>query len=318
MKEENIPELVAAPFTPMDASGNLKLDVIPAYAKHLANSGLSGAFVCGTTGEGISMTVIERKAVLEKWMESKDNGINVICHVGGNCLSECQDLARHAENCGASATAAYAPTFFRPGSAAELVSFLEPIAAAAPGIPFCYYHMPSMNHVNLPVSEIIQEADRRIPNFGGVKFTHFDLYELQKCVAYKDGKYKIFNGHDEILICALSLGIRSAVGSTYNYIAPLYLKIWEAFQNGDLKEANQWQQLSVMLVTILNKYGGAIRAGKAIMKIIGLDCGPCRLPISQLKPEEFKNLRNDLNEIDFLSLTSKELLNKKREVPLGQ
>ncbi len=300
-KEVNSIELIAAPFTPMNSKGEVKLDVIPAYARHLIDAGISGSFVCGTTGEGVSLTVKERKETLQTWITAAGEDLSIICHVGGNNLKECQELAAHAEQKGAAATASFAPTFFKPGNAKELVSFLEGIAAAAPGIPFCYYHMPLMTGVNLPASEILEEAAERIPNFKGLKYTNHDLYDMQKCLHYQGGKYKIFSGHDEVFLASLSLGARSFVGSTYNYIPGVYSRIWNAFQQGNREEAIRWQYFSVQLVTLLIKYGGGVRAGKAIMKLIGLDCGPCRLPIRPFTDKEFLNMKEELNELGFFS-----------------
>jgi N-acetylneuraminate lyase len=316
--DNNRIELIAAPFTPMNEDGDLMLDIIPDYARHMIDSGVTGSFVCGTTGEGISLTAEERKVVLKSWVKAAGNDLSIICHVGGNCLRECQELASHAEQEGAAAIAAFAPPFYKPSNVPDLVSFLARIASAAPSVPFYYYHMPSMNNVNVQVSELLEEAERKICNFAGVKYTHYDMFEMQKCLHFQDGKYKIFSGHDEILLCSLSLGARSFVGSTYNYAAPIYFRIWDAFRKGNLEEAIHWQYYSVKLVTILIKYGGGVRAGKAMMKLIGLDCGTCRLPIKPITDEEITNMKTELDEIGFFSPGINAAYHKKREVHNGQ
>jgi N-acetylneuraminate lyase len=315
---ENSIELIAAPFTPMNNKGDLQLDIIPAYAKHLIEAGISGSFVCGTTGEGVSLTVDERKRILETWSKAAGTDLSIICHVGGNNLRECQQLAAHAEREGAAATASFAPAFFKPANVNELVSFLEIIAAAAPGIPFYYYHMPAMTGVNIPASELMKEAGSRIPNFEGIKYTNHDLYEMQKCLHLQETKYKVCSGHDEVFLCSLAVGAQSFIGSTYNYIARVYYRIWDAFRKGDMEEAIHWQHFSVQLVTLLIKYGGGVRAGKAIMKMIGLDCGPCRLPISPFTDEEFINMKSELDEMGFFSPNITAKTDKKREIPHGQ
>jgi N-acetylneuraminate lyase len=293
--------LIAAPFTPMDSEGEVNLEVIGKYASYLIESKISGAFVCGTTGEGPSLTTEERKMVLEKWISSANRELKIISHVGGNCISQSKELAAHAEKSGAYAIASFAPSFFRPATANELVSFLAPIASSAPNLPFYFYHIPSFTGVDLPVSELLEVADG-IPNFAGVKYTHFDLYDMQKCMVSPNDKYEILHGYDETLLCGLSLGVKSAVGSTYNYIPEVYLNVWEAFINGDLEKAREWQQVSVKIVNILNKYGGGVRAGKAIMNLIGIGCGPCRLPIKGMAQNEMGALKSDLGNAGFFKL----------------
>ncbi|MCX6326947.1 MAG: dihydrodipicolinate synthase family protein [Bacteroidia bacterium] len=302
MKISKLQGLIAAPFTPMDEWGNIRLEMIGRYASHLINSKVSGVFVCGTTGEWPSLTTEEREMVLEKWVSCADGKLIIISHVGGDCLSQSMELASHAVKSGVYAIGSIAPSIFKPRTPNELLSFLAPIASAAPHLPFYYYHMPSITGVNFPVSELLPLIQDVIPNFSGVKFTHSDFNDMQKCIAFENGRYQILHGFDEVLLCGLSLGAKAAVGSTFNFLAPLYLKIWKAFDNSDSAQARELQQLSVKTVNVLNKYGGAIVAGKAIMEFIGIDCGQCRLPLRKLTDNDKASLRQDLKNIDFFKV----------------
>jgi N-acetylneuraminate lyase len=292
---------IAAPFTPMSTSGEVNLRPVRKYAQHLISSKVQGAFVCGTTGEGVSLTTEERKMVLEEWVKSSENKLKIICHIGGNSLPQSIELAAHAWKSGASATAAFSPSFFKPANAKELVSFLAPVAAAAPEIPFYFYHFPSLTGVTLPVIDVLAEADLHIPNFAGVKFTHFDLYDMQQCIEYEKGKYEILHGYDEVLLCGLALGVNSAVGSTYNYMAAVYHKIVEAYYKGDMEMARAYQLISVHIVKLLIKHGGGVRAGKAIMEFVGIDCGQCRLPIRSMDEKEKASFKSELAETGFFN-----------------
>lgn len=302
MGTEYLIKLVAAPFTPMDGEGKLNLKMIAPYAAYLTEAGIAGAFICGTTGECPSLSLEERKSILEEWTAVAYGNLKVICHVGGNCIGESMDLASHAEKNGAYAVAAFSPFFFKPGSAQEMIDYFKPIAASASSIPFYYYTIPSLTGVNIPVSEVLAAVGDQIPNFAGVKFTHYDLYDMQKCIAL--GKFEVLHGFDETLLCGLSLGVKAAVGSTYNYLPALYQGLWKAFDRSDIASARGMQQSSVELVKVLNKYRGGVVAGKAIMSMIGLDCGPCRLPLRNLSAEELRDLKKDLMLIDFFRLSA--------------
>src|SRR5437016_2444778 len=109
--------LIAAPHTPFQADGTLALEVIPAQARLLANNGVAGAFICGTTGEGASLTSEERRRVVEAWAAAKPAAVSLIVHVGHLSLGEAVASARHAQQTGVDAIAAIAPSFFKPGSA---------------------------------------------------------------------------------------------------------------------------------------------------------------------------------------------------------
>src|SRR5690606_32762595 len=91
---------------------------------------------------------------------------------------------------------------------------------------------------------------------------------------------------DENIPSALVLGRCGAVGSTYNYAAPLYHELIRAFDNGDLEKANALQQKSIDMIMLLGKYGG-IATGKAYMKLVDVDCGEFRLPVANMTKERF-------------------------------
>ncbi len=290
---------VAAPYTPMNEKGEIKLKTIESYVRRLKDNGLIGAFVCGTTGEGASLTTGERKAVLEEWIRHSDGGLKIIAHVGGTCQPQSIELAGHASAKGAFAIAAIAPHFFKPSTAEDLISFLRPIAGAAPDLPFYYYHMPGMTGVSVPVSSILPLAMKSMPNFAGVKFTHFDLMDMQESIEISNGEVEILSGFDEILICGLSLGLKSAVGSTYNFMPSVYIDMMKAFNSNNLVKARNLQNYSIKVIRILNRFGGAVRAGKAIMAMTGIDCGHCRLPITVMNDNEKARLEKELNDIEF-------------------
>jgi len=290
---------IAAPYTPMDKAGNIRLDVVAPYVDHLAESGISGVFVCGTTGESSSLLFQERKEVLEEWVKCAGSRLRIICHVGSNNLRESMELAAHAERSGAYGVAALSPYFFKPAGLLDMVSYLTKVASAAPGLPFYYYHMPSMTGVNIEVHKLLQIVPGLIPSFAGVKYTHSDLMDMQLCLAHQQGAFQIFHGFDEILLCGLSLGVQSAVGSTYNYMGSVYMQMVEAFRMSDMETARGLQLYSVKVVQLLNQYGGAVRAGKAIMDMIGLECGSCRLPLSPFSKLEYERFKNDLDDLTF-------------------
>ncbi len=285
--------LVAAPHTPMHADGSLNLGLIEQQVEHLAKHQITGAFVCGTTGEGLSLTLEERRQVAQRWVKTSPKSLPVLVHVGHNCLADAQNLAAHAQKIGASAISTLAPSFFRPASVSDLVDFCAAVALAAPELPFYFYNMPSMTGVSLSMVEFLKQASGRIPTLAGIKFTHNDLMEYQQCVRFDGGRFDILFGRDEVLLEALAVGARGAVGSTYNFAAPIYHRVMEACLNKDFRAAADQQALAVEMITVLNRYGGLV-AGKAVMKMLGIDCGPVRLPLRNLSAEQYAAFHREL------------------------
>lgn len=290
--------LIAAAHTPMREDGSVHYEAIDRQVSMYRCNPIDGAFVCGTTGEGKSLTLQERMAAAERWMLAAGDRLPVVVHVGDDCLADCQTLARHAEEIGAYGIAAMGPSFFKPTGVEELVSFCSAIASSAPSLPFYYYHIPSLTGVNFLMHAFLNRAKDRIPNLAGVKFTSENLMDFGQSLTCEDSRFNMLFGRDEILLSGLALGARGAIGSTYNYAAPLYRKLWDDFLRGDLAAAQAGQARARALVSIIHKYGDPV-TGKAIMKWIGIDCGPVRLPLRNLTPAQWDELDADLQAIRF-------------------
>lgn len=291
--------LTPAVFTPFDKTGAINLAQIQPYADKLVTDGADGVFVCGSTGECISMTIAERKSVLEAWVNATSGRMRVIAHVGGTCQADCIELARHAAGLGVDAVGAIAPFYFKPASVGELVAFYKPIAAAIAPIPFYSYHMPSVTGINLPMKEFLEKGSREIPNLNGIKFTSNNFMEMLECIRLEDGRFDILNGFDEMLLCGMAVGARGGVGSTYNYSLPTYRNLYDAFLAGDIERARSFQQESADIVHIIIRHGGGVRGGKAIMNHLGIDCGDCRLPFAPYTESEMRQLSEELDRIGF-------------------
>ena len=295
--------LIAAPFTPMNPDGSLNLPMIDKQAGSLVENNVAGAFICGTTGEGLSLTIDERLQVAERWVNAA-RSLRVIVHVGHQSVAESRTMAAHAERSKAHAFATIGPTFFRAGNADQLVDFCAQIAEAGPGLPFYYYHIPSMTGVDFSMFDFLRAASHRIPNLAGIKFTHENLMDYSRCLNFEEGRFNILFGRDEMLLAAAAMGATGAVGSTYNFMAPVYHRLLTALETGDIEAARRFQFQAIQIIAIMSRHGGQV-AGKAMMKIIGLDCGPSRAPLRNLPPEALKSLARELEQAGFSSLINK-------------
>jgi N-acetylneuraminate lyase len=297
--------LIAAPFTPMNLDGSLNLGVIPEYYQMLKANGVTGAFICGSTGEGVSLSMSERKDVAEAWAACSKNDSNFVVMplVGGTCLADCKEIALHAKAIGLDAVSFTAPFYFKPNNAVLLAQCCAEIAAVVPDMPFYYYHIPVLTGVDCSMYDLLQAIDGKIPNFAGIKYTHEDFMDFLSCMNFQNGKYDMLWGRDENMLPALALGTKAAIGSTFNYAAPLYYQLIDAYNNGDLSKSKSLQQQSIDMIRLLGKYGG-IATGKAYMKLIGLDCGAFRLPVKNMTDIQFEAFKAEVEKLNFNSYCS--------------
>jgi N-acetylneuraminate lyase len=298
MIKKKIEGMVAAAYTPMDKSGSLNLNVVPDIVNRLIRQKVKGVFVCGTTGEGPSLSSKERKLLAEAFVKAARKRIPVLVHVGHNSIAEAKDLAAHAQKIGADYISSLPPMYFKINSIPVLVNCIAEIASGAPELPFYYYNIPALSGVSLDMLEFLKQAEQSIPSLAGIKYTAPLIYEYQACLNYKNKKYDLLYGTDEMLLSALSVGAKGYIGSTYNFMAPLFIQLQASFDKGDLSVAKNLQLKCVEIVRVIVKYGG-LPAQKVIMKLLGIDCGPVRLPLQSLQIEEQKSLEKDLRKIGF-------------------
>jgi N-acetylneuraminate lyase len=302
---ERINGFIAAPFTPFKTDGRINPGVIKKYSDLLIRNGLNGVFVCGTSGEGYSMTTQERKDVTKKWLEVVPTGFKVIAHVGATGIEDSKELARHAYENGAWAIGVMNPVLFKAACVEDLAAYCKEIADSTPDIPFYFYHIPGFTGDTLPLVPFLKIVSKTVPNFAGIKYTHENLYQFNQCMLVDNGRFEMLHGQDETLLLGLTLGARGGVGGTYNHCFPLYRGIVEAFKAGDMTKARELQNKSQEFINILVKYGGNLVAGKRIMKFIGIDCGPNRLPLRSLSEEKEIKMKAELADIGFFDFCNK-------------
>ena len=295
--------LIAATFTPLRGDGSIDPGKVPAIVDHLVANGLAGIYVNGSTGEGPSLTSAERKTMAEAYVAAAKGRMTTIVQVGTNSLVDSRDLAAHAAAIGADAVSATPPTYFKPAGADALAACVAEIAGGAPGLPFYYYHIPTITGVEVNMPAFLRSAASRVPSLAGIKFCSAAMHELRECITVDGGRYDILSAWDEMLLAGLAMGARGAVGSTYNFAAPLYLRLVGAFDRGDLATARLCQDRALQMINAILSACG--RAGlKGMMSLVGIDCGPHRMPLACATPEQFAKLRAAMEQLGFAAWIS--------------
>jgi N-acetylneuraminate lyase len=244
--------------------------------------------------------------VVDGWMAvgKRSRSLKIINLVGGTSYHECIENAIYSQEAGVDAIAVIAPYFFKPSDEISLADFVTRVGESVPGLPVFFYHIPSVTGVYVSMPKFLTRISVQLPNFAGIKYTHEDLMDFLSCLNHGNRQYQMLWGRDEAMLSALVLGNSGFVGSTYNYAAPLYIKLIDAFRRNDLDTARHLQLISVNMIFLLGKYGG-IGTGKAFMKYAGIDCGEFRSPVKNMTGEMYKEFVKDVKALGMDDLFSK-------------
>uniref|UniRef100_A0A8D1CPL3 N-acetylneuraminate lyase n=3 Tax=Sus scrofa TaxID=9823 RepID=A0A8D1CPL3_PIG len=229
----------------------------------------------------------------------------IVIHVGALSLKESQELAQHAAKIGADGIAVIAPFFLKPWNKDNLINFLKEVAAAAPALPFYYYHIPALTGVKIRAEELLDGIQDKIPTFQGLKFSDTDLLDFGQCVDQNHQRqFAFLFGVDEQLLSALVMGATGAVGSTYNYLGRKTNQMLEAFERKDFSSALNHQFCIQRFINFVVKLGFGVSQTKAIMTLVsGIPMGPPRLPLQKASREFTDNAKAKLKSLDVLSFT---------------
>ena len=306
MEPLRIRGLVAAVVTPMNAKGDLDLSVVPRVVDYLASKGITGIYIAGSTGEGMSLTDEERRGVAEAYVGAAKGRMKSFVQVGHNSLRASADLAGHAESIGADAVSATPTGYFKVSGEAELVEGLLPIVEAAPKTPFYYYHIPFLSGVNLDPIKLTDISMDRLPTFCGIKYSDgASLHNLSLLESVAPG-LEFLSGSDEAYLMSVAQGYKAAVGSTYNYAAPIYNNVRKSLSVGDFKRAQVWQKHALEMITAMFETCGRSSL-KVMMQMVGIDCGPVRRPIDPASPDQIIALRKRLDTMGWFEWIKEDL-----------
>lgn len=292
-------QFFAAPFTPISSDGSIKLELVAAYLKFLTKNGVTGAFLNGSSGEGVSLRISERCLLTQEWLKHANKDFPVIVNVSHSCLEEVRTLVECAEQTGAAGFACTAPFYYRPKNLDELIQYCASVAIMAPDLPFYYYHIPSMTGVNFPMQDFLTQAGKCIPNLSGLKFSHENLVDFQLCRLIEPERFTIYSGHDDFLLSTYATGTDHYIGSCYNYAMPFFTEMIRLFELGEICEANKIQAYMVKIIRALAASGNYFSAAKYVMKLLGIDCGSVLSPMAQNSEGSLLNLQQELIQFEF-------------------
>jgi N-acetylneuraminate lyase len=290
--------IMPALLTPFDAEDNVNTAMARELVEFQLTQDITGFYVCGGTGEGILQTEAERRLMAETVVDQVKGRVPVIVHIGAITTAAAARLAAHAKEAGADGISSVPPFYFNVGFQGIKEHYAE--IAAASDLPIYIYNVPGATGVNVTPA-MFKEMCEEIPTIAGMKFTSYNFFEMRQIIdlEIRGKKLNIVSGPDELMVAAQAMGAHGAIGTFYNVIPKLFADAYSAFRAGDVKKATELQALANKVIGAYFTIGGGISAVKAMMKMIGFDCGSGRRPNPPLSAEKTEKLKTALTEIGF-------------------
>ena len=251
--------------------------------KKLGNDGVHGIYAGGSSGEMVLCSTDERKELLETVMENKGD-LAVIAHVGCLSTKDTVELSRHAKACGADAVSSVTPLYYKY-SFAEVKNYYKRIAEASE-LPVIIYNIPGLTGTAYGYDQLCELLE--IEGVQGMKFTSSDFFLLNRLVNTYPEKV-FYNGSDEMLLSGLAAGAQGGIGTTYNFMPDLMVKIYSLAAEGKIEEAREVQSVANRAIATVLKYG-AVPSCKYLISQYGVPYGDCREPFLPLDESAKKNL----------------------------
>jgi dihydrodipicolinate synthase/N-acetylneuraminate lyase len=198
---------LAAALTPLREDGQaLDEEAFGPYADFLAEGGLDGVLALGTTGEGILLSLAERKRATELFIEASAGRLQVAAHCGAQTTADTVELAQHAVEAGADAVAVIGPPYFKLDDQALFEHFRRAAAAAAP-TPFYLYEFEATSGYAIPLG-VIDRLRQEAPNLAGLKVSDSPFDKVRP---YLVEGLDVFVGAEALIADCLGAGAAGAV-----------------------------------------------------------------------------------------------------------
>lgn len=277
--------------------GEISPERTRALARHLADKGVKGLYVGGSSGECIYQSVEDRKITLESVMAEVKGEVTVIAHVACNNTKDSVELAKHAHSMGVDAIAAIPPIYFHL-PAYSIADYWNAISAAAPGTDFFIYNIPQLAGVALTVP-LLDEMLKN-PNVAGVKNSSPAVQDIQIFKARGGKDFVVFNGPDEQFVGGRVMGADGGIGGTYAVMPELLLKANTLLMEGKIDKAREIQfDINKIIENMVSCHGNLYAVMKEILHMrYGLELGGVRAPLSNLAEGDMDQVRRCRKMID--------------------
>ena len=278
--------------TPFNEDESINYDKLDQLIDYHCNNGTDSIIICGTTGESATMSEKEHMECVKFAIERTKGRLPIIAGTGSNCTRTAIDMSKEAASYGADGLLVVTPDYNK-ATQEGLVGHITAVAKEAKA-PIIMYSVASRTGCNIEpatAARLIKEVD----NIVGIKEASGNISQVAKIMHLTDGKADLYSGNDDQIVPILSLGGKGVISVLSNVAPQETHDICAKFFEGDVKGSLELQLKAIPLIEQLFCEVNPIPVKKA-MKLMGMDCGPLRMPLTELTPQHEESLAKAMTE----------------------
>lgn len=284
-------------ITPFDASGRPNRAAFAKLVDWYADAGCDGLWVCGGTGEGVSLSCDERLMMVETACEEAAGRLKIIFHVGAPTTADAVAAARRCQELGVDAISSVPPFFFGK-SDEEVIDYYCRLADET-NRPMFLYNLPGATGVSLH-PRLVERIIERVPTVVGIKHSAPEFDAVPELLSMKDDLIVLI-GRGELMLSALVLGASGVVCASLSMAPERFVAVYRAFCEGDLEGAMSAQRNATAIKQLYQHFPVIAATKWASEQRIGMACGPPRGPLASIDPERQAALVEMARELELFS-----------------
>jgi 4-hydroxy-tetrahydrodipicolinate synthase len=292
---EKIEGISVALLTPFKKTGEIDYEALKEHCNFLIKKEVNSLYMLGTTGESFLMKPAERKEFARKVIEIVDGRIPVFMHVGDIPTTAAIDMVEFAKTIAVSGIGAITPFYYNM-SQQELIKYYKDLSrAAGEELNLYLYNLPACTTNDMLPDTIVELA--KINNIIGIKNSMDDMVRLSELIDRTPNNFDVVQGSDILLSSGLFYGAAGSVSGNANVFPEFFVRLYKAFQAGDLVKVKQIQKIINEAANVL-KNGSNLAYFKTALAIRGLKTTYTRKPIIELEQEEVIKLKKGIKMIE--------------------
>ena len=278
--------------TPFHEDGSINYDMLDQLIDYHCEKGTDSIIICGTTGESATMTEEEHLECVKFTIDQVKGRVPVIAGTGSNCTRTAIDMSKEAAEYGADGLLLVTP-YYNKATQAGLIAHYTAVAKEAKA-PIIMYSVASRTGCNIEPATVAALV-KNVDNIVGVKEASGNISQVAKIMALTDGNIDLYSGNDDQIVPLLSLGGMGVISVLANVAPKETHDICEKFFAGDVAGSAALQLKAIPLIEQLFCEVNPIPVKKAV-SLMGFECGPLRMPLTELTPEHQKSLAQAMKD----------------------